>query len=410
MSLAELDPLVPGFGIAAFALLLAGLLLRSAARQDHRTWVMARAPRLPVKALAVGDDAWLRGVVRAATPLVCPWFGVACVGYRYTREREHTVTRRDAQGREERHSEWRTEHSEARAIDFELDDDGDRIVVRFAGAANEAAARFGPAHETMSLRHTAWALEVGATVSVLGVKQDDGSFGAQREVPCLVTLREGGERARANARGERSRFVAACVLAFAGGALGAIVALRGVAAAVIWPWGLLAGCATLLPIWALGTHNLLVRLREQVGAAFRQVDVDLAVRADLVPNLVACVRSGAAHEHDLLERIARLRAGGDPDAAVAAAATAGATARAVLVLHEAYPQLRADAVYRDLHDRLWAVEEKLAHSRQLYNDVATEWNVSSARFPTRLLARAMASRDAPLFAGDDAPLPPRLRG
>ncbi len=80
----------------------------------------------------------------------------------------------------------------------------------------------------------------------------------------------------------------------------------------------------------------------------------------------------------------------------------------MLLLHEAYPQLRADQVYRDLHDRLWAVEEKLAHSRQLYNDVANEWNVATTRVPTVGVARAMGCRPAPLFAGDDAPLPPRL--
>lgn len=416
MSLAALDPLVPGLGIPAFALLLAWLLLRSAARQDHRTWVMARAPSLPVRALAVGDDAWLRGVVRAAAPLVCPWFGVACVGYRYRREREEVVVHRGANGTEERRSEWRTEHAENRAIDFELDDGGDRIVVRFAGAIDEASTRFGPVLDGPRLRHVASALEVSTTVSVLGVKQDDGSFAAQREVPCLVTPKDGRERARRNARGERTRFVVACVLACFGGAIGAIVWLRAGARGAeveptfgaLWPWALLSGLAALLPVWGLGTYNLFVRLREQVGAAFRQVDVDLAVRAGLVPNLVTCVQGYAAHERDLLEQLARLRAGGDPATAVAAGASAAATTRAVLLLHEAYPQLRADPVYRDLHDRLWAVEEKLAHSRQLYNDVANEWNVATVRVPAVGVARAMGCRPAPLFAGDDAPLPPRL--
>lgn len=50
-------------------------------RQDHRTWMLARAPKLPIRALAVGDDAWVRGVVRCGAPLSCPWFDVPCVAW-----------------------------------------------------------------------------------------------------------------------------------------------------------------------------------------------------------------------------------------------------------------------------------------------------------------------------------------
>ncbi len=82
--------------------------------------------------------------------------------------------------------------------------------------------------------------------------------------------------------------------------------------------------------------------------------------------------------------------------------------RSVLLLHERLPQLRASALYCDLHDRLWATEEKLAHTRQLYNNIATEWNVRIAQFPQGLIARLMRCREAPLFAGQAEPRPPRL--
>ena len=85
-----------------------------------------------------------------------------------------------------------------------------------------------------------------------------------------------------------------------------------------------------------------------------------------------------------------------------------AAVRGVLALHEKYPELRADTLYRDLHERLWALEEKLAHTRQLYNDIATEWNDRITKFPQGLVAKLMRCRQAPLFAGDDADLPPRL--
>jgi LemA protein len=148
------------------------------------------------------------------------------------------------------------------------------------------------------------------------------------------------------------------------------------------------------------TWNRLVRLRHQVGAAFRQVDVDLSVRAALVPNQRDVVAAYAAHEKTLLESLGAIRSGHDE--------RGEAAVREVLLLHEAYPALRGDLLYRDLHDRLWALEEKLAHTRQLYNDIATEWNDRIAHFPQSLVSNTMKCRPAPLFAGDDEALPPRL--
>ena len=405
------DPILPALGFALGGPLVGAWLLRSMSRQDHDTWVMARAPALPVRTLAVGDDAWVRGIVDAEQPLVCPVFDVDCVSYSYQREREHTWTTTDKDGKTKHHSEWRTERSESRAMDFVLDD-GDRLLVRVKDADNEAGIALRTIYETSRLRHSATVIEIGAEISVLAVKQDDGSFAAEREVPCLLTRRTREERVRGSARSEGWLFFFACFFAFAGGA----------GAAAFWTaqttWGsptfaqwlvcVPVGLLTLLPIWWVGSFNQLVRLRQQVGAAFRQVDVDLSVRAALVPNLVEVVRSYAAHERDLLAQLAAIRAGRDAKAAAAAEREASAATRSVLLLHERSPQLRADTLYRDLHDRLWAVEEKLAHTRQLYNDIATEWNNRLAMFPQSIVASLMKCRAAPMFAGDDEPVPPRL--
>lgn len=403
------DPLLPALGFAVGGPLIGSLLLRAVSRQDHATWVMARAPALPVRTLAVGDDAWLRGRVDCERPLVCPWFDADCVAYAYRRERKHVRTTRDRNGRTTTRTEWRTEHSESRASDFVLDD-GDRILVRAEDATNEALQNLDTDYETGSLRHAASIVELGAELSVLGVKQDDGSFGAEREVPCLWTRDSREQRVRGSARSETWLFFFACFLAFAGGAGAAVFWLLQARAQVpppYWALPFAIGALTWLPIWWVGVWNRLVRLRQQVHAAFRQVDVDLAVRAGLVPNLVAVVQGHAAHERGLLEALAAIRAGRDAHGAAAGEAAATAASRAVLLLHERNPELRADALYRDLHDRLWAVEEKLAHTRQLYNDVATEWNDRVAQFPQGLVARLMKCREAPLFEGD-GPLPPRL--
>jgi LemA protein len=401
---------LPALAFALGGPLLGALLLRAVTRQDHRTWVLARAPSLPIRTLAVGDDAWLHGIVEAVEPLVCPHFDVACVSYSYQRERKHTWTTRD-KGKTQHHSEWRREVGEDDAIDFELVD-GDRILVRMEGADNEAAVALSTEYETSSLRHSASIIEVGAEISVLAVKQDDGSFGAEREVPCLLTRKTRAERVKGSSRSEAWLFFFACLLAFAGGAGAAAWWLththHDAPPPVEWLWLLPAGLLTTLPLYGVGAFNRFVRLRQQVDAAFRQVDVDLAVRAALVPNLIAVVRAHGDHENSLLTQLASIRAGRDAASAVAAERTATAATHRVLRLHESMPELAADPLYHDLHDRLWAIEEKLAHTRQLYNDIVTEWNSRIASFPQVLVAKLMRCKPAPWFAGSDEQVPPRL--
>lgn len=388
--------------------LLGWLLLWRVRVLDHRTWVQARAPRLPIRALAVGDDAWLRGAVVADVPLRCPWFGIDCVAFSYQREREHVTVTREKNGTTRKQRSWRTERQEDEAIDFVLDD-GARIVIRAAECTNEAMVSLRTDYERPDLRHVARVLEIGAALSVLGVKQDDGSFARQREVPLLLTRQPPEERVRSAHRGEQFAFVGAWLLPAIAGA-----------AAFVWfrqptrfavsdaAFGLLGAVAMALPFWAVGAWNRLVRLRQQVQAAFRQVDVDLAVRAALVPNLVAVVQAAAAHERGVLHDLAAIRSGRGPAAAVAAEQEAAAACRQVLLLHERHPELRTDALYRDLHERLWACEEKLAHTRSFYNDIVREWNDRLGQLPGALLARLMGCREAPFFPGDEAELPPRL--
>lgn len=395
------DPLLPPLACAAGGALLGWLLTRAVSRQDHLTWVLARAPALPIRSLAVGDDAWVRGTVHADRPLVCPHFDEECVSYSYTIEREHTWTTTDKDGKVQVHTEWRQEHSASETIDFELDD-GDRITVRADGATNEAEHGLETDYETSTLRHSASVLGIGEEISVLGVKQDDGSLSCEREVPCLWTHQSRAKRVAASAGSENWLSFFACLFPFLGGA-GAVLWYFGSARDLVWvdaAWAALGGLALMLPFWSIGAWNRLVRLRHQVGAAFRQVDVDLAVRSDLVPNLVTTIKAYAAHEAQVLQSLGAIRSGRDRQGEAAV--------RGVLLLHEKYPALQADSLYRDLHDRLWALEEKLAHTRQLYNDIATEWNDRIAKFPQGLVARFMRCRPAPLFAGDDAQLPPRL--
>jgi LemA protein len=268
-------------------------------------------------------------------------------------------------------------------------------------------ASLGTDYESGSRRHRASVLELDAEVSVLGVVRDDRSFGRAGTVPCLITRRRPDERVRSSHRGEAALFVFATAFPFLGGA-GATALMVQPADVGAWLPVLAGGLALLLPVWWLLCHNRLIRLRQQVRTACRQIDVDLGVRAGLVPHLVEVVRAASVHEGSLLESLARIRSEGDRDDRVAHESENRAAAREVLVLHERYPDLKTDALYRDLHERLWAIEEKLAHTRTFYNGVVTEWNDRIASFPALLVARACGYAGAQLFAGGDDELPPRL--
>lgn len=393
------------FGAGA---LLGWAMAAAARRQDHKTFVLARAPALPIRSLSDHDDAWLRGVVHPhQTLLRCPWFDLDCVAFQYTRERQHTITERDSDGKTRTRTEWRTEVSEVKAVPFVLDD-GQRIVVDLPAGANEAMRSTGYDHQWGDLRHSAQVLEPGTKVSVLGVKRDDGTFGPLAEVPLLVTrlLRE--QRVASSARSENWLLFFAMFLPFAGLTtaaglwLSAENALGWLAAAAI---GLLA----LLPQWWMLTHNRLVRLRQQVRATQQQIDIELAQRSVLVPNLVEVVKGYVAHEQELLKKLTAIRSGGDVDAKVRGERAAVSATRAVLLLHERHPDLKADTLYRDLHDRLWAIEEKIAHARGMYNDVVSEWNSRLEQFPSSFVAGVCRYRPAALFAAEcDEQLPPRL--
>lgn len=397
--------------VVAVGLLLGWLFATLLRKKDHATFVLARAPRLPIRALSTHDDAWLVGKVRSPKPLLCPWFDVRCVAYAYAIEKEVTTTRTvtdsDGKTRTETSTHWETVHSESATQDFDLED-GERIRVLLRQAANEAMESTGYSYQTSERRHSASYLQLGAEVSVLGVKLDDGTFGPLREVPLLVTRMEPKDRVKSSHSAEAWLFFFALLFPFLCVAVAAAI-VRDAQTGEDWALAAPFGLIVWVPQWWLLTHNRLVRLRHQVTTAKKQISVEVALRHDLVPNLVEVVRGFSEHESSLLQDLAAIRSGKDVDAAVRGEPKALQAVRSVLLLHERHPTLKSSALYRDLHERLWAIEEKIAHARTFYDDVVTEWNDRIAKFPSSLVAMLAGCREAPLFSAEcDEKLPPRL--
>lgn len=151
----------------------------------------------------------------------------------------------------------------------------------------------------------------------------------------------------------------------------------------------------LLVFWLIGAYNKLISLKNQVANAWKQIDVQLKRRHDLIPNLVGTVKGAMQFERETLEAVVAARnqaikvqqAPGVHVSETAAAETqlTGALSRLLAVV-EAYPDLKATGNVAQLQEELTSTENKIAFARQLYNDTATQYNTKQQQFPTNLVA------------------------
>ncbi len=170
-------------------------------------------------------------------------------------------------------------------------------------------------------------------------------------------------------------------------------------------WSVITVVLVVLLLFVILIYNRLVRARAQVQEGFSGIKVQLRRRADLVPNLVTTVEGYAAHEKGLLNEVTALRgetlkAASPGDAAQADAALGGVLGR-LLVVAEAYPDLKADANFRALQEELAAVETELQSARRYYNATVRELNARLASFPDVLVARPLGFHEAAFFQDDD---------
>ena len=161
-----------------------------------------------------------------------------------------------------------------------------------------------------------------------------------------------------------------------------------------------------LVFWMIGAFNALVTLKNQVLNAWKQIDVQLKRRHDLIPNLVNTVKGAMEFERGTLEAVIAAR-----NKAVSAT-TVKETARAegeltqalgrLFALTEAYPELKTNANILSLQEELTSTENKVGFARQHYNDVATTYNTKQSTFPTMLVAGIAKASPAELWEIEDA--------
>jgi LemA protein len=155
--------------------------------------------------------------------------------------------------------------------------------------------------------------------------------------------------------------------------------------------------------WGVAAYNSLVSLRNQVDNSWRQIDVQLKRRHDLIPNLVEAVKGYMQFERDTLTQVveARAKAVSAPDQSSRIAAENQITAGLgkLLAVMENYPQLKSDQNVLKLQEELSTTENQIAFSRQAYNDVVLGLNTRIETFPSNIIANNFGFHAADYFKG-----------
>ena len=164
--------------------------------------------------------------------------------------------------------------------------------------------------------------------------------------------------------------------------------------------------AVIVVLVVIGMYNNLVRSRKEVDNAWSQIDVQLKRRYDLIPNLLETVKGYAAHEAGVFERVTQARtaamaARGTGEKIAAETGLTGAL-KSLMVQVEAYPELKANQNFLALQEELSSTENKIAFSRQHYNDSATNYNTAIAVFPACIIAALFRFTDCELWQIADA--------
>ena len=175
------------------------------------------------------------------------------------------------------------------------------------------------------------------------------------------------------------------------------------------PWILLA-VAVVVVLWLIGAYNGLISLKNQTLNAFKQIDVQLKRRHDLIPNLVNAVKGAMDFEKSTLEAVIQARnqavqvnaqgPGAVKQISQAENQLSSALSR-LLVTVERYPDLKATGNVSQLQEELTSTENRISFARQLYNDTATQYNTKQQQFPTSMVAGMAGAAAAELWQIDD---------
>lgn len=165
--------------------------------------------------------------------------------------------------------------------------------------------------------------------------------------------------------------------------------------------GIILLVVIILVIAVIIMYNSLVSSKVKVDNAWSQIDVQLQRRFDLIPNFVETVKGYATHETETLEKVTQLRTSWAKADTVAEKANLdnqlSSALKTIMAVSENYPDLKANQNFMQLAEELRNTENRIAFSRQFYNDSATMYNQKLLMFPTNIIANMFHFEQRELF-------------
>ena len=154
-------------------------------------------------------------------------------------------------------------------------------------------------------------------------------------------------------------------------------------------------------LWVIAKYNSFITLRNQTTNGWKQIDVQLKRRHDLIPNLVNTIKGVMEFEQETLQNVIKARnsavsATGVADAAAKENMLTGALSK-LFALVENYPNLKSNENVKQLQEELTSTENKISFARQFYNDIATQFNIAQQVFPGNIIASMFSFKAAELF-------------
>lgn len=165
-----------------------------------------------------------------------------------------------------------------------------------------------------------------------------------------------------------------------------------------------------LVVWMVSAYNGLISLKNQVANAWKQIDVQLKRRHDLIPNLVNTVKGAMNFERETLESVVKARnqaiqvaqSGGSVAQTAAVESQLTGALHRLLAVVEAYPDLKSTGNIGQLQEELTTTENKISFARQAYNDSVMTYNNKRESFPTNVIAGMFSFAEAQLFQIENA--------
>lgn len=180
-------------------------------------------------------------------------------------------------------------------------------------------------------------------------------------------------------------------------------------------WIIFLVILVLLILWVISVYNSLVRARSTVQNAFSQIDTQLQRRFDLIPNLVETVKGYATHEKEVFEKVAAARSGYMNATSAGEKINADnqltSTLKTLFAVVEKYPELKANTSFLQLQTDLKGTEDKVAFSRQYYNDTVQKYNNKLLVFPNNIIANIFNFKSEAFFKveSEDAKKAPKVQ-